>query len=235
MKVEIFSDIACPWCYIGKTRFERALSNYEHADAVEVVWRSFQLDPHAPTRDPGTTVDHLAHKYGVSRERALAMMDTATRVAAEEGLEFHLARALTANTFDAHRVAHIAAARGKAREVIARLMRAYQSEGANLADRGTLVALAAEAGLDETEVREALASGAYADAVEADLDRAAAYGVTGVPFFVFDETHGASGAQPAEFFLAALRQLGPQVDQIDSPGIGEPSEQGDDGRGAATG
>ena len=210
MKVEIFSDIACPWSYIGKTRFEDALSRYEHAQAVEVVWRSFQLDPSAPTEDPGTTVAHLAHKYGVSEDRALAMMENATRAAAEDGLEFHLDRALSANTFDAHRVAHLAVAKGLGREVMERLMRAYQSDGANVANHDTLVALAAQAGLDETDVKEALASGAFADAVEADFARARAYGVNGVPFFVFDETHGASGAQPAEFFLSALRQLGPQ-------------------------
>ncbi|HEX7002376.1 MAG TPA: DsbA family oxidoreductase [Trueperaceae bacterium] len=235
MKVEIFSDIACPWCYIGKTRFERALASYEHRDAVQVVWRSFQLDPDAPQREPGSTVDHLAHKYGISRDRALAMMDGASQVAAEEGLEFHLDRALTANTFDAHRVAHLAAAMGKGREVMERLMRAYQAEGANVADHDTLVELAAAAGLDEREVRQALESGAYADAVEADLDRAAAYGVTGVPFFVFDQTHGASGAQPTEFFLAALRQLGPRADRADAPGERGPGGREEAGRGITSG
>ena len=215
MKVEIFSDIACPWCYIGKTRFEEALARYEHADAVEVVWRSFQLDPNAPTTDPGTTVAHLAHKYGVSEDRALAMMDNATQAAADAGLEFHLDKALSANTFDAHRVAHLAVAKGVGRAVMERLMRAYQSDGANVADHETLVALAVDGGLEEADVRDALASGAYSDAVEADFSRASAYGVTGVPFFVFDETHGASGAQPAEFFLSALRQLGPQDGQPD--------------------
>src|SRR5690554_4047820 len=182
MRVEVFSDIACPWCYIGKTRFERALERYEHAGEVEVVWRSFQLTPDAPVSDPGLTVDHLAEKYGVSRDGALAMMERATREAASEGLEFHLDVALTANTFDAHRVTHLAAARGLVREVMERLMRAYQSEGANVADRETLVRLAAEAGLPADDVRDALASGAYADAVLADLDLARRYGVTGVPF-----------------------------------------------------
>lgn len=220
MKVEIFSDIACPWCYIGKTRFEKALGKYEHADAVEVVWRSFQLDPSAPTHDPGTTASHLARKYGVSEERALGMMGAATQAAAEDGLEFHLDRALSANTFDAHRVTHLGVAKGRGREVMERLMRAYQRDGENVADHDTLVRLAAEAGLEAEDVREALSSGAYADAVEADFEKARAYGVSGVPFFVFDEKHGASGAQPVEFFLAALRQLGPQEAAEQAPLVG---------------
>jgi len=210
MRVEVFSDIACPWCYIGKTRFERALAEYEHAAEVEVVWRSFQLDPDAPAESPGLTVDHLAAKYGVSRERALAMMDTATQAAASDGLEFRLDRAVAANTFDAHRVAHLAVARGLGPRVMERLMRAYQSDGENVADPDTLVRLAAEAGLPEDDVRAVLASDAYADAVHADQRLARAYGVTGVPFFVFDAAHAVSGAQPTELFLAALRQLGPQ-------------------------
>ena len=211
MKVEIFSDIACPWCYVGKTRFERALERYEHVDQVEVVWRSFQLAPDAQTEDPGTTVDHLASKYGVSREQALDMMDNATQAAASEGLEFHLEAALSANTFDAHRLTHLAVERGVGREVRERLMQAYQTRGENVADRETLVRAAAEAGLAEAEVRAALETDAYADAVRADLRLAREYGVTGVPFFVFDERHALSGAQPAEVFLSALRQLGPQA------------------------
>jgi len=210
MRVEVFSDIACPWCYIGKTRFERALARYERAGEVEVVWRSFQLAPDAPVADPEPTADHLARKYGVSREGALAMMDRVTREAASEGLEFHLERSLAASTFDAHRVVHLAAARGRGREVMERLMRAYQSEGANVSDRDTLVRLAGEAGLPAEDVREALESGAYADAVEADLDLARRYGVTGVPFFVFDAAAAVSGAQPTEVFLSVLRRLGPQ-------------------------
>src|SRR5690606_3451702 len=230
MKVEIFSDIACPWCYIGKTRFENALSRYEHAGSVELVWRSFQVDPTQPTENPGTTVAHLAHKSGVSEGRALAMMDNATKAAAEDGLEFHLDRALSSNTFDAHRLAHLAVAKGKGREVMERLMHAYQSDGANVADHETLVALSVEAGMEESDVRETLASGAYADAVETDFARARAYGVNGVPFFVFDETHGVSGAQPAEFFLAALRQLGPQPAPLQTlDGADETVQCGPDG------
>ncbi len=210
MRVEVFSDIACPWCYLGKVRFERALARYEHAGEVEVVWRSFQLSPDAPVDGAGLVVDHLAERYGVGREGALAMMDRVTRLAAAEGLEYHLELSVAANTFDAHRVTHLAAERGLGREVMERLMRAYQSEGANVADRETLARLAAQAGLAADDVRDALSSGAYADAVLADMDLARRYGVTGVPFFVFDASAAVSGAQPTELFLAALRQLGPQ-------------------------
>ena len=146
----------------------------------------------------------------LTAERALEMMRQVTEVAASEGLEFHLERAVAANTFDAHRVTHLAAARGLGRPVMERLMRAYQSEGENVADRETLARLAAEADLPAEDVRATLASGAYADAVEADLERARRYGVSGVPFFVFDASAAVSGAQPTELFLSALRQLGPQ-------------------------
>lgn len=210
MKIEIWSDIACPWCYVGKVRFEKALDAYEHADEVDVVWRSFQLQPDAPRANPGLTAAHLAEKYGVGLAQAHEMMARVTAVAAEEGLEFHLERALAANTFDAHRLVHLAATHGDlAKGVMMRLMHAYQSEGANVADHETLVGLAAEVGLDEAAARQALAGEAHAEDVRADFARGRAFGVSGVPFFVIDEKHGISGAQPTELFLRALRQLGP--------------------------
>jgi predicted DsbA family dithiol-disulfide isomerase len=229
MVVEVFSDIACPWCYIGKTRFERALARYEHAGEVQVVWRSFQLSPDAPTREPGLTVDYLADKYGVGRDGALAMMERVTEVAASEGLEFHLPKAVAANTFDAHRVTHLAAERGLGREVMGRLMRAYQSEGENVADHETLTRLATEAGLAAQDVRDTLASSAYVEAVEADLSLARRYGVTGVPFFVFDAKAAISGAQPTELFLSALRQFGPQVPVLQRVGADDDAVCGPDG------
>jgi len=211
MKIEIWSDIACPWCYIGKARFDKALAEYEHADAVEVSWRSFQLQPDAPRENPVLTASHLAEKYGVGLSEAHEMMARASQVAADEGLEFHLDKALAANTFDAHRLVHFAAGKGElGKEMMTRLMRAYQSEGANVADHETLLKLAVEVGLDGTEVSQMLGSDAFAAEVRADFARGRAFGVSGVPFFVIDERHGISGAQPSELFLRALRQLGPQ-------------------------
>ena len=210
MKIEIWSDIACPWCYIGKARFEKALAAYEYADEVEVSWRSFQLQPDAPRENPALTAAHLAEKYGVGLSQAHEMMSRASEVAAEEGLEFHLDKALAANTFDAHRLVHFAESRGLGKAMMTRLMQAYQSEGANVADRETLIGFAEEVGLDRDATGQMLASDAFAAEVRADFERGRAFGVSGVPFFVIDERHGISGAQPTELFLRALRQLGPQ-------------------------
>jgi len=211
MVVEIWSDIACPWCYIGKVRFEKALAAYEHRGAVEVVWRSFELQPEAPRADPEPTARHLMAKYGRSHADVLAMLERVTEVAASEGLEYHLERGLAANTFDAHRLVHLGTSLGKGEGVMRRLMQAYQGEGADVSDQETLVRLAVEAGLGEEDVRRVLGSDAFADDVRADERRARSLGVNGVPFFVFDELHGVSGAQPTDYFLAALRQLGPQA------------------------
>lgn len=212
MKIEIWSDIACPWCYIGKARFEKALADYEHADEVEVSWRSFQLQPDAPRENPVLTAAHLAEKYGVGLSQAHEMMARASEVAAEEGLEFHLDKALAANTFDAHRLVHFAESRGHGKAMMARLMQAYQSEGANVADHQTLLGMAEEVGLDRDPAARMLAGDEFTAEVLADFERGRAFGVSGVPFFVIDERHGISGAQPTELFLRALRQLGPQAE-----------------------
>lgn len=213
MLIEIWSDIACPWCYIGKVRFEAALERYEHRDAVQVRWRSFELAPAAPKVDPPSTSEHLMAKYGRSREQVAEMMARVTEVAAAEGLDYRLGDAVAANTFDAHRLVLLAAALDPAdggRAMMTRLMRAYQCEGADVSDSATLVRLGAECGLDDGRVTRMLASTDHADAVRADERRAKSLGVDGVPFFVIDEAHGVSGAQPSEFFLEALRQLGPK-------------------------
>lgn len=211
MRVEVWSDIACPWCYIGKVRFEKALAAYEHRAEVEVVWRSYELQPEAPKSDPPPTAQHLMERYGRSREDVLGMMARVAEAAAAEGLVYDLERARAANTFDAHRLTHLGEAHGLGRAVMTRLMRAYQCEGEDVSSTATLLRLGVEAGLEEGEVRRVLASDDYADAVRRDERRARTLGVNGVPFFVFDGLHGVSGAQPAEFFLAALRQLGPQA------------------------
>jgi predicted DsbA family dithiol-disulfide isomerase len=206
MQVEIWSDIVCPWCYIGKRRFEAALAEFPHRDEVEVTYRSFQLDPEAPRDSSGTVTEALAQKYGVSRAQAEAMNDRVSGLAAEEGLEYHLETARRANTSDAHRLIHFAAAHGRQGEMKERLLRAYFTESADIGDIETLAGLAAEIGLTADEARETLAGDIYADAVRADERRAKMLGITGVPFFVIDEKYGVSGAQPTELFADALAQ-----------------------------
>lgn len=207
MQVEIWSDVVCPWCYIGKRRFEAALAQFAHRDAVRVIYRSFELDPHAPRASRMSASEVLARKYGVSLEQAAAMNERVSRMAAQEGLEYHLERARYANTFDAHRLIHLAAAHGLQEAAEERLMRAYFTEGEDVADAETLVRLLAEVGVEAEEARAALASDAYADAVRADLRRAAGFGIRGVPFFVIDEQYGISGAQPAEVLRQVLEQV----------------------------
>jgi predicted DsbA family dithiol-disulfide isomerase len=210
VRVEIWSDVVCPWCYIGKRRFETALGRFEHRDDVEVVWRSFQLDPTTVSvRTPGEGPDHaelLATKYGMSRAQAEQAIARTTAAAAAEGLDYRLDRALSSNTFDAHRLVHLAAAHGRQGEMEERLMRAYFTEGQPVGDRETLVRLAVETGVDAEEAAAVLAGDAYADDVRADIAEARALGINGVPFFVLDRRYGVSGAQPAEQLLAALQQ-----------------------------
>jgi predicted DsbA family dithiol-disulfide isomerase len=203
MKVEIWSDIVCPWCYIGKRRFERALEQFEHADEVEVVWRSFELDPAAPAHR-GPTLEHLARKYGISVDDARRMHERMEGVAAELGLEYHLADTQGGNTFDAHRLLHLAAEHGLQDALKERFLYAYFTEREPIGDREVLVRLAEEVGVPGAS--EALESDAYADAVRADEREARLFGISAVPFFVIDRYYGIEGAQPPESILAALRQ-----------------------------
>jgi predicted DsbA family dithiol-disulfide isomerase len=206
LKVEIWSDVVCPWCYIGKRRFEQALEKFPHRADVEVVWRSFELDPQAPAERTGDPSERLAQKYGVTSERARAMHQHMTDVAAEEGLEFDFARARSGNTFDAHRLIHLAAEQGVQGAVKERLLRAYFSDGEPIGDRDTLVRLAVEAGIDEATAREVLASDRFTEEVRADEADAQRFGITGVPFFVLDRAFGVSGAQTPDVLLDALHQ-----------------------------
>ena len=205
MKVEIWSDVVCPWCYVGKRRFEQALAAFPQREQVEVVWRSFELDAQAPRERTGDYAALLAAKYGFSVERGQQMIDTMTATAAQEGLDFRFDRARVGNTFDAHRLLHLAAERGVQDAVKERLMHATFTEGEPIGDRETLVRLAAEAGLDADEARQVLTSDRYAGAVRADEQQARAYGISGVPFFVVDGRYGVSGAQPAGALLEVLQ------------------------------
>jgi predicted DsbA family dithiol-disulfide isomerase len=204
VKVEIWSDVVCPWCYIGKRRFEAALRDFPHP--VEVTWKSFQLDPRATSAPAGGHAEHLAEKYGRSLEQAQQMVDSVTAAAAAEGLAYRLDIARSGNTFDAHRLLHLAKAAGVQDALKERLDRAYFTEGEPVDDPATLARLAVEVGLEADEVADVLATDRYADDVRADIDEAHALGISGVPFFVLDRRYGVSGAQPAELLRQALEQ-----------------------------
>jgi predicted DsbA family dithiol-disulfide isomerase len=208
MKVEIFSDVVCPWCAVGKRRFETALAQFAHAGEVDVVWRAYELDPSAPTRRDGEYADHLARKYGMTREQAVAANERLTATAAAEGLEFHFERARPGNTFDAHRLLHYAreAGPGVQDALKERLFVAYFTEGAAIGERETLLRLAADVGLDTQESADILAGDRYADEVRADEREALELGVTGVPFFVIDGKFGIPGAQDAPSILSVLER-----------------------------
>lgn len=207
MKVEIFSDVACPWCYIGKRRFETALGQFEQSDQVEITWRSYQLDPSAP-RNSGISLNELlARKYGMSQQQAAATNNQVSTLAAGEGLEYHLEKAQYGNTFDAHRLIQLAATHQLQDEVEERFFKAYFTEGAALDDPETLVNLVSEVGLAAGEARAVLAGDEYSEAVREDIELARELGIQGVPFFVIDEKYGISGAQSAEVFKKALDQI----------------------------
>ncbi|MEO8887932.1 MAG: DsbA family oxidoreductase [Jatrophihabitantaceae bacterium] len=204
MKIEIWSDVVCPWCYIGKRRFEQALATFEHRDEVSVEWRSFELDPSRPARVAASLVALLASKYGRTPEQAQEMLDSTTRTAAAEGLDYDFERAVPANTFNAHQVIHLAAAHGRQAAAKERLLAAYFTEGADVDDVETLSELGVEIGLAADDVRTALAAQTYADAVRADEAEATAFGISAVPFFVVDRTYGVSGAQSPDTVLEVL-------------------------------
>jgi len=204
MQIEVWSDIVCPWCYVGKRRLEAALDEFPHADEVTITWRAFELDPGAPRERTGDRVEHLARKYGISTDQARAAQDHLTSLAAADGLTFRFDRARPGNTLDAHRLLHLAADQGRQGALKERLLAAYLTDGAPIGDPGTLVDLAAEVGIDPDDARTALASGAYLDAVRADERAAAELGITGVPFFVFDRRYAVSGAQSPEVLRGAL-------------------------------
>lgn len=208
LRVDVWSDIACPWCYVGKRRLEAALASFPHADDVEVVWRAFELDPSAPREraEQGSYAERLAKKYGSSVREAEGMITRMTDVARSDGLDFRFDAIRPGNTFDAHRVLHLAGERGVQDAVKERFLLGYMTEGAPIGDPETLVRLAGEAGLDPEEVRAALAGDAYARDVRQDEDEATELGIRGVPFFVLGGTYAVSGAQPTEVLLGALER-----------------------------
>lgn len=209
MKVEIWSDVMCPFCYIGKRKFEKALNEFEGKENIEIVWKSFQLDPTTVTDPSLSTIDHLAEKKGWSKEQAMETTAHVSNIAKQVGLDFHFEKAVVANSFDAHRLSHLAKKHGKQNELEEKLFSAYFTEGKNTADHDTLSQIAVEIGLDKNEVNDLLKSELYADKVEEDIDQAQQIGVRGVPFFVLDRKYAVSGAQePDAFFQALTRAYG---------------------------
>ena len=204
MRIEVWSDVVCPWCYIGKRRLETALAEFPHD--VEVVWRSFQLDPGAPAVPTETVAESLGRKYGGGPEAGARMIDNVEAVAAEEGLVYRLHQAQRANTVDAHRLLHLALENGgPALQGVLKegLLAAYFTDARNVADHDVLREVAVGAGLDASRVSSVLAGDDYREAVYTDIAQAQAYGAGGVPFFVIEQKYGVSGAQPAE----TLRQV----------------------------
>jgi predicted DsbA family dithiol-disulfide isomerase len=205
--IEVFSDVVCPWCYIGKRRLEQALAEFPHAEGVEVLFRSFQLDPSTPKDSDQSLEEMLSTKYGTSRDEAREMNQRVSDIAAGVGLRYDLAAAHPANTFDAHRLLHFAAANGRQAELKERLMRAYFTEGRRIGDHGVLAELAADVGLDQKAAAAMLAGDDYAEDVRADVALARDFGANGVPFFVFDRRYGVSGAQETDVFRQVLDQV----------------------------
>ncbi|TKI57217.1 DsbA family oxidoreductase [Brevibacillus antibioticus] len=207
MKIEIWSDFACPFCYIGKRRLEGALSQFPHKDQVEVVYRSFQLDPQMERDTDMDMHEVLAAKYSIPLEQAKGMNDQVTQMAKGVGLDYHFDTMIPTNTFDAHRLTHFAHAHGKMKELKERLLKAYFTESLHLGDHEVLAQLASEVGLDKEATLTMLAGNEYREQVQEDKQRGNDLGVTGVPFFVINNKYAVSGAQPGEVFLGALNQV----------------------------
>ena len=205
MLIEVWSDITCPWCYIGKRRLESALTQFDGRDDVTVEWKSFQLDPSAPLGQTGTVYEALSKKFGKSVDEIKAMNQHVTELAAAEGLAYDFDKYQPINTFDAHRVLHLAKSLGLGDAVKERFLKGQFTEGERLEDHETLVRLAAEAGVPEADIRRVLSSTEYADAVRCDVRELQSLGGNGVPFYVVDRRYGISGAQPVEVFLNTLK------------------------------
>lgn len=206
MKIEIWSDVLCPYCYIGKRRLEQALDQFEHSGDIEIEWKSFQLQPGAETRPEKNPAEHLAEVKGWSIEQTDQMFRRVTDMAAKEGLEFNMNDAIVANSFNAHRFAHYAKTQGKGDEAEEALFKAYFTDGKNIDDTDTLVALGKEIGMNAEETRKVLESEEYGDAVKQDIQVSQNIGIRGVPFFLFDRKYAISGAQQSEVFLKALNK-----------------------------
>ncbi|MBK8368585.1 MAG: DsbA family oxidoreductase [Bacteroidetes bacterium] len=204
MNVEIWSDVMCPFCYIGKRKFENALAKFPQKENINIIWKSFQLDPTTVTDTSLNTIDNLAEKKGWSKQQAQETTAQVTNIAKQVGLDFHFEKAVVANSFDAHRLSHLAKKYGKQNDLEEKLFLAYFTEGKNTADHSTLLQIGKDIGIPEQEITAVLNSDTYANDVEQDITEAQQIGVRGVPFFVLDRKYAVSGAQESETFLGAL-------------------------------
>lgn len=204
MKIEIWSDIRCPFCYIGKTKFEKALAQFEHKDAVEVVWRAFQLDPEAVTDTTISAAQSMANRKGISLEESEEMHANATEIAAEVGLDFHFEKAVPANSMKAHQLSAFAQTKGVQNDIEDALFRAYFTEGQNIDDITTLISIGERFGLSAADIQNVYDNNLFADEVKADQMQAYQFGINSVPFFVLNNKYAVKGAQPVDHFLATL-------------------------------
>lgn len=207
LKIQIWSDIMCPYCYIGKRRIEGALAQFNHKDAVEIEWKSFQLDSNFVASADDNIYDHLAEKYRKDREWAKEMVDNMTQNAKNSGLEFNFDKAILANSYNAHRLLHLAKKHHLGDSLKELIFKAYLTDGKNVDDLATLSALGQEVGMDKDLVEGVLNSDAYGDAVKQDIMMAQQIGVQGVPFFVFENKYAVSGAQHEETFVKTLEKV----------------------------
>lgn len=207
LKIQIWSDVMCPYCYIGKRRIEDALIQFPHADSVEIEWKSFQLDASFIASEDDNMVEHLAEKYRKDKEWAQEMMDSMTENAKNSGLDFHFEKAIMANSFNAHRLLHLAKKHNQSDELKELLFKAYLTDGKDINNTKTLTNLGINVGLDPAEIETVLHSDAYAKDVKEDIEMAQNIGVQGVPFFVFDNKYAVSGAQHVETFVKTLEKV----------------------------
>lgn len=214
MKVEIWSDVMCPFCYIGKRKFETALAQFEHKNEVRVEWKSFQLNPNLVTDISKNTIQHLAESKGWTMDYTNQSIQHVTDVATEVGLHFDFEKAVVANSFDAHRLLHLAKKHKLQNQCKELLLAAYFTEGKNTADHDVLINIGLQIGLDATEISNLLASTQFADEVNNDIHHSQEIGVRGVPFFVLGNKYAISGAQSSETFLAALTQTWNETENV---------------------
>ena len=206
MKVEVWSDVVCPFCYIGKAHFDEALAQFAEKENIEFVWKSFQLNPNLKTNLDQNLYEHLSESKGISVEQAKGMGSHAAQMGGSAGLALNFDECVVANSFNAHRLIHFAKANGKQQEMKSRLFKAYFTEGKNIDDAEMLIALAKEIGLDSDEAKAVLGSDKFADAVRSDIQESQQLGDRGVPFFVFDRKYAVSGAQPTNAFSETLEK-----------------------------
>ena len=227
MRIEIWSDVVCPWCYVGKRHLEQALDRFAHRDAVEIVWKAYELDPNGPRERAGSYLERIARKYGISEDHARGSIERIVNAGAEAGIDFRFDDLRAGNTFDAHRLLHFAASSGVQNELKERLLFATFTEGHPIGDRDTLVKLAGDVGIDESDARRVLEGDEFGVEVRNEEAEAMEMGATGVPFFVFDRRFSVSGAQPPETLLHVLERAWSEGNPVELIGDTDATCEGD--------